>query len=158
PTHEVVQAPAPSGTSTGGASVTIPKPKGPTQVVLPTTHNWVELVYEAFGERLPTGPKDLALLGVRGASLAPAVPAKKEPEGTLEVEAAHGELAHVDFTREAHTQTGYGDLLFCVWTDKTVHHAQHVDVFECDIDASPGHGTLHLPFLLEGKLFHATPG
>ena len=158
PTPEVVQAPASSATSTGGASVTIPKANGPTQVVLATTHNWVELVYEAFGERLPTGPMDLALLGVRGASLAPAVPAKKTPEGTLEAEAAAGELADVDFTREAHKQTGYGDLLFCVWTDKSVHHAQHVDVFECDIDESPGQGTLHLPFLLEGKLFHATPG
>jgi hypothetical protein len=136
----------------------MPRANGGTTVVLPTTHNWVELVYEAFGHHLPTAPRDLALLGVRGASLAPAVPAKKTPEGNLEVEAAAGDLADVDFTREAHEQTGYGDLLFCVWTDKTVHHAQHVDVFECDIDASPGHGTLHLPFLLEGKLFHATPG
>ena len=155
---KIVHAPAPSTTSTGGVSVTLPRANGPTLVVLPTTHNWVELVYEAFGQHLPTGPKDLALLGVRGASLAPAVPAEKKPEGTLEAEAAAGELADVDFTREAHTQTGYGDLLFCVWTDKSVHHAQHVDVFECDIDASPGRGTLHLPFLLEGKLFHATPG
>jgi len=126
--------------------------------VLPTTHNWVQLVYEAFGEHLPTGPNDLALLGVRGASLAPAVPKAKTPEGNLEAEAAAGDVSDVDFTRGPHEATEYGDLLFCVWTDTSVHHAQHVDVFECDIDASAGKGSLHLPFLVEGTLFHATPG
>jgi uncharacterized Zn-binding protein involved in type VI secretion len=154
----VVQAPAPSGSSSGGASVRLPKAAGPTQVVLPTTHNWVELVYEAFGQHIPTGAGELALLGVRGASLAPAVPTAKTPEGNLEAEAAAGDLTAVDFTTRAHVATAYGDLLFCVWTDTSVHHTQHVDVFECTIDDSPGQGTLHLPFLLEGKLFHAEPG
>jgi uncharacterized Zn-binding protein involved in type VI secretion len=153
----VVHAPAPSATSSGGVGLSIPAATGPTQVVLPTAHNWVELVYEAFGQHLPTGPKELALLGVRGASLAPAVPTAKTPEGSLEVEAARGELADVAFTTGAHVATAYSDLLFCVWTDASVHHTQHVDVFECSIDASPGQGELHLPFLLEGKLFHAEP-
>jgi uncharacterized Zn-binding protein involved in type VI secretion len=158
PAPHVVQAPAPSATSSGGASIQIPKATGPTQVVLPTTHNWVELVYEAFGQHIPTSPKDLALLGVRGASLAPAVATAKPPEASLEAEAAAGKLADVDFTTHAHVANAYSDLLFCIWTDTSVHHAQHVDVFECTIDASPGQGTLHLPFLLEGKLFHAEPG
>ena len=32
---------------------------------LTTVHNWVELVYKAFGQTLPTRAKELALLGVR---------------------------------------------------------------------------------------------
>ncbi len=154
----VVHAPAPSASPSGGASVRLLKAAGPTHVVLPTTHNWVELVYEAFGHHLPTGPKQLALLGVRGASLAPAVPTAKSPEDTLEAEAAAGELTDVEFTTRAHVATAYGDLLFCVWTDASVHHTVFVEVFECTIDDSPGQGPLHLPFLLEGKLFHAEPG
>ena len=35
---------------------------------------------------------------------------------------------------------------------------QIVEVFECTIDASPGKGALHLPFLQEGHLFHCKPG
>ena len=153
-----VKAPAPSSTPTGGASVHVPKASGPTTVVVPTTHNWVELVYEAFGQKLPTGKGELALLGVRGASLAPAAPKTKTPESTLEAEAAAGDYNEVDDTADAHSAKAYGDLLFCVWTDTSVHHTQHVDVFECTIDDSRGPGTLRLPFLLEGKLLHATPG
>jgi uncharacterized Zn-binding protein involved in type VI secretion len=155
----VVTAPAPSGTPTSGAGVHVPKASGPTQVVLATTHNWVQLVYEAFGQKMPTGSKELALLGVRGASLAAATPKAKLPEATLEADAGKGDLADVVFTTGTHAASGYGDLLFCAWTDASVHHRQYVEVFECDIDASPGPtGPLHLPFLLEGKLFHARPG
>jgi hypothetical protein len=38
-------------------------------IKLTTVHNWVELVYKAFGQSLPTGAKALALLGVREALL-----------------------------------------------------------------------------------------
>jgi uncharacterized Zn-binding protein involved in type VI secretion len=150
-----VHAPAPAATPSDQHRLHLVRPRGATSVSLPTVHNWVELVYRAFGHGIPHGPRELALLGVREASIEAALP--PVPVDTLEKEADAGDLADVDFTRE-HKAPAYNDLLFCVWTDKTVHHRQHVEVFECTIDASPGQGVLHLPFLLEGQIFHARPG
>lgn len=165
----IVHAPASSGTSPKKHTVHLAKANGGTEVVLPTVHNWVELIYRAFGHHLPTSPGQLALLGVREASLAaapPPAPMPGEPApppeppmsvDELELEARQGDLDEVVFTRE-HKAPTYNDLLFCVWTDKNVHTAQHVEVFECTIDAHPGRGPLRLPFLLEGQVFHAKPG
>lgn len=154
----VVHAPAPSGTTTDNQpGVHLPSPTGTTHVKLATVHNYVELIYRAFGHHMPTGPREVALLGIREASLRAAVPGTHLTRDQLEKDAAAGDLEDVSFTRE-HRAPAYNDLLICVWTDKNVHSKQHVDVFECSIDTSPGHGLLHLPFLVEGQVFHATPG
>ncbi|HVY46643.1 MAG TPA: CHAP domain-containing protein [Minicystis sp.] len=153
-THTVVHAPAPGATAPAQQSTHLVRPSGSATVQLTTVHNWVELVYRAFGHDLPTGQLDLALLGVREASLAGA--AKKVD--TLEKEAGWGDVGEVDYTRE-HKAPAYNDLLFCAYTDKHVKTRQIVEVFECTVDASPGkHGHLHLPALVEGHLYHATPG
>jgi uncharacterized Zn-binding protein involved in type VI secretion len=150
-----VHAPAPASTPSEHNLVHLVRPNGGTTVRLPTVHNWIELVYRAFGHGVSHAPRELTLLGVREASLEGAKP--HVPVDTLEKEADAGDLADLDFTRE-HKAPAYNDLLFCLWTDKNVHSRQHVEVFECTIDASPGKGLLHLPFLLEGHLFHARPG
>jgi uncharacterized Zn-binding protein involved in type VI secretion len=153
----IIHAPAPAASAPAQKSIPLVQPPSAATVKLTTVHNWVELVYRAFGHHLPTGPMELALLGVREASLRAAAPGAHLSVDTLEKDADAGDLADVSFTRE-HRAPAYNDLLFCVWTDKTVHHRQHVEVFECTIDASPAPGLLHLPFLLEGQIFHAKPG
>ncbi len=151
-----IEAPAPAETPNGGGSVPIPAPDGTADVRLTTVHNWVELIFEAFGQRLPTRPGRLALLGVREASLRAALPETTVEEA--EKDAATGNLEEVTFTREKRASPTYNDLLIAVWTDTKVNTRQHVEVFECTIDAHPGEGELRLPFLLEGKVFHAKPG
>lgn len=151
-----VEAPVPPVTPNAGSSVPLPDPNGTAEVRLTTVHNWVELIFKAFGHKLPTRPGRLALLGVREASLRGVDPAATVDE--VEKDAAKGDLDEVTFTREKRADPTYNDLLICVWTDTKVHTRQHVEVFECTIDAHPGDGTLRLPFLLEGKVFHARPG
>jgi hypothetical protein len=157
PASKIVHTPAPGGTSTAQQSVHLVRPNGGTTAVKFTTvHNWVELVYEAFGHKIPTGQLELALLGVREASLAAAAgtaPARDD----LEKEAGWGDVNEVSYTRE-HKAPAYNDLLFCAYTDKHVKTKQIVEAFECTIDASPSKGPLHLPFLQEAELYHCKPG
>ncbi len=154
-----VVAPAPASTPTPDPGVHVTRPNGGTTVVVPTVHNWVELVYRAFGHKVLVGPNQLTLLGVREASLGPHNPsAKPKSAEDLEKLVSSGELGQVDFIREKKTPT-YNDLLFVVWADKSPSHKQHVEVYECTIDASPStNGHLHLPALKEGQLLHGTPG
>ena len=154
---KIIQAPVPPGTPGDSQSVHLLKADGEATVQLVTVHNWIELVYRAFGYRMPEKKKQLALLGMREASLAPADPDDDLDVEDLEEAADDGDLDEVSFTRERKAPT-YNDLLFCAWTDRSVQARQHVEVFECSIDASPGRGLLRLPFLREGKVFHARPG
>jgi uncharacterized Zn-binding protein involved in type VI secretion len=153
----LVQAPIPPGTPADQQTLHLVRAKGEASVQLVTVHNWIELVYRAFGHGLPHGKKELALLGMREASLACAIAGEHPGVDDLEKAADAGDLEEVRFTRE-HKAPSYNDLLFCAWTDKAAHAHQHVEVFECTVDAGPGQGLLRLPFLTEGKVLHARPG
>lgn len=86
----------------------------------PTIHNWVELVYGAFGHAFPTEVNKLALLGLRtGRSLPTHVPGtprdnRPKPPGLVE----------------------YGDQLFAAFTRQDLRDEQNVEVFECVIDVT----------------------
>jgi uncharacterized Zn-binding protein involved in type VI secretion len=163
-TH-AVHAPAPAATPADKHEVHIVRPSTPNaHVQLTTVHNWAELVFKACGYTMPTGATEIAILGVREASLS-----GKGGEDTLEAEAAAGETDKVTFTREerdasfsksaasAHATT-WNDLLFIAYTDSTPAKAQHVEVFECTIDAGAFENAAGLPVTLEGKLYSARPG
>jgi uncharacterized Zn-binding protein involved in type VI secretion len=152
-----VHAPGPSGTSSSQQTVNVPATNGgSTAVQYTTVHNWMQLVYHAFGHNLPTEDHHMALLGVREASLSGPGRSSEAHVEKLESEAAHGDVAHVSFTREKRAQS-YNDLLFAAYADRHVKTKQVVDVYECTIDASPSHGKLELPYILEGHMLHATP-
>ena len=151
-----VHAPGPSGTSSSQQTVNVPASNGgSTAVQYTTVHNWMQLVYHAFGHNLPTEDHQLALLGVREASLSG--PGRSSEAHVEKLESRrHGDVAHVSFTREKRAQS-YNDLLFAAYADRHVKTKQVVDVYECTIDASPSHGKLELPYILEGHMLHATP-
>ncbi len=129
-----------------------------------TVHNYVELIFKAFGNTMPTGATEIAILGVREASLS-----GKGGEDKLEAELAAGDTKDATETREtrdavfssntssAHATT-WNDLLFVAYTTKTPEHSQSVEVFECTIDAGDVESSLGIPVTLEGKLYGATPG
>jgi len=159
PGQRVVHAPSPSGTPGAQSQVTVVRPNTATaRVQLTTVHNWVELVYKAFGHALPTGTNEVALLGVREATLG--------GRGSLddrEESAAGGDTSKVTFKRETRAAemkvaTTWNDLLFVVWTDNDVKHTQHVEVYECTIDPGKGTNPAGMPYLLEGKQYLCRPG
>lgn len=134
----------------------------------PTVHNWMQLVYGAFGHELPTGPNDVALLGLRGASLA--APAQKDASGKVVKKAAPAttpaeitrleegvEGGNVEMTHAvpALSTSTYGDLLFLAHSQQSLNQKQLVDAFECIISVTPLNGPARLPDLLEGKQFFA---
>ena len=151
------------------APIPMPRPRPEhltTSIQLTTVHNWVELVYQAFGQVLPTAAKEVAILGVREASIA-GVGTASETGGTeLEDLAATGSTDQVSYTQSTRTgsmtdaPTTYDDLLFVVYTDSDAAHTQHVDVYRCSIDPGAGESdpATKLPFLLEGKLYKGYPG
>lgn len=132
---------------------------------LTTVHNWVELVYKAFGPTLPTGVKELALLGVREAS----IEGRKSNSDAFK-DYNEGDAAKADYSKGSRknpkdpdkplTQksSNWNDLLFAVWTDSEKEDSQGVDVYQCAIDPqgadSKAGGT---PYLLEGKLYKGYP-
>jgi len=165
PDTHVVHAPVSPGTASDNHQAQIVRPTQPTaNVQITTVHNYVELVYKAFGYTLPTAATELAILGVREASLS-----GKGGEDTLEAEMAAGQTDKVSETREtrdatfskdktsAHATT-WNDLLFVTFTPSTPDKVQHVEVFECTIDAGSYESNLGLPITLEGKLYGAHPG
>ena len=122
-------------------------------VSLTTVHNWVELVYKAFGQTLPTGAKELALLGVREVVLS------GRGDGR-ETAAAEGTA---DFSKVQRVSTRslseWDDLLFAVWTDSEQEDSQGVDVYQCAIDPKTfGQGADSTPYVLEGILYRGYPG
>ncbi len=159
PVTHVVHAPAPPATPPAQHEVHLVRPTTPTaQVTLTTVHNWVELVFRAFGQTLPTAATEIAILGVREASLS-----GKGSVNDLEAEAGEGHADKVTFTTEARDAnfahaTTWNDLLFIAYTDSTPAKAQHVEVFECTIDAGEGESALGVPVTLEGKLYSGRPG
>lgn len=160
----------PAGNNTppgqGSTEVTVPRPTSDTvNVQLTTVHNWVELVFQAFGQTLPTAAKQVAILGVREASIAANAGTPRRASATdIENLAGSGTTDQVDFTQgtrtaEMSTATVWDDLLFVVYTDDDAAHTQHVDVYQASID--PGRAdsaAVKLPFLLEGKLYKGYPG
>lgn len=150
PGQQAVHAPAPSATPGSEGQITVARPNtATTRVQLTTVHNWVELVYKAFGHTLPTEAKKVALLGVREASL-----------GGSEADAAAGRTTQTAGTRAAamSTATTYNDLLYVVWTDDDAASTQKVEVFECTIDPGRTASALGTPYLLEGKEYLCKPG
>ncbi len=159
PDSQVVHAPSPPATPPDQQEVHLVKPTTPSaKVVLTTVHNWVELVYQAFGQTMPTAATEIAILGVRSASLS-----GKGSMDTLEAEAADGETDKETTTRGTRDANfahdpGWNDLLFIASTDSTPAKTQLVDVFECTIDAGIVQSSLGIPITLEGKLYGAHPG
>jgi uncharacterized Zn-binding protein involved in type VI secretion len=158
--EHVVHAPAPSATPHEDNQIAIVRPKTDSvAITMSTVHNWVDLVYQAFGFSIPTGATELALLGVREASLA-----GKGDLDALEADAGAGKTDKVAFTSEARAAslakapTTWNDLLFCVYTDSDVKKTQRVEVFECTIDAGEAESPIGLPITLEGKLYGGYPG
>ena len=167
-TH-VVHAPSPPATPPATNEVHIVKPTTPNAAVqLTTVHNWVELVFRAFGQTLPTAANEIAILGVREASLSNVAKGKLTVE-QLEAAEAAGQTDKVETTREtrdadfstsassAH-HTTWNDLLFIAYTDSTPAKSQHVEVFECTIDAGGLEAGKAMPITLEGKLYSGYPG
>jgi hypothetical protein len=156
---QVVHAPSPPATPPDQQEVHLVKPTTPTaKVVLTTVHNWVELVFQAFGQTMPTAATEIAILGVRGASLT-----GKGGMDQLEAEAGDGETdkeTTTRLTRDANFahDPGWNDLIFIASTDSTPARTQHVDVFECTIDAGVVQSKLGIPITLEGKLYGGHPG
>jgi uncharacterized Zn-binding protein involved in type VI secretion len=159
PATHVVHAPAPPATPPAQQEVHIVRPTTATaQVTLTTVHNWVELVFRAFKQTMPTAATEIAILGVREASLSGKGNVEK-----LEAEAGAGHTDKVTFTTEARDgnfahATTWNDLLFIAYTDSTPQKAQHVEVFECTIDAGQCESPLGTPMTLEGKLYSGRPG
>jgi hypothetical protein len=139
--------------------VTIVKPTTPTATVkLTTVHNWVETVFAAFGQTMPTGATELAILGVRQASLS-----GKGTMEQLEAAAGAGQSDKETTTRltrddDFADDPGWNDLLFVAYTDSTPAKTQHVEVFECTIDAGIAENPNGVPITLEGKLYKLLPG
>jgi len=159
PVTHVVHAPAPPATPPTTQEVHIVRPATATaQVTLTTVHNWEELIFRAFNQTMPTAATEIAILGVREASLS-----GKGTVDQLEVAAGEGKTDKVNFTTEtrdanfAHATT-WNDLLFIAYTDSTPARAQHVEVFECTIDAGAVESALGTPVTLEGKLYSGRPG
>ena len=159
PVQHVVHAPSPPATPPAKQEVHIVRPATPTaQVTLTTVHNWVELVFRAFNQTMPTAATEIAILGVREASLS-----GRGTVAQLEAAAGAGQTDKVTFTTEARDAnfahaTTWNDLLFIAYTDSTPSRAQHVEVFECTIDAGAGDNPIGVPISLEGKLYSGRPG
>jgi hypothetical protein len=118
----------------------------------------VETVFAAFGQTMPTGATELAILGVRQASLS-----GKGTMEQLEAAAGAGQADKVTFTRSTRDDNfaddpGWNDLLFVAYTDSTPEKTQHVEVFECTIDAGIVESPLGVPITLEGRLYSGRPG
>lgn len=140
-------------------------------IVVPTVHNWVERVYQAFGYTLPTGADEIALLAVREAGIH-TTKKKKTKKGEASISPAEAEEDAVQdgvgdtrldpTTREAdmkaHT-TVYDDLLFCVWTTKGPTRVQMAEVFRCTVDAGKrDKDALAMAIQCEGHLYQCQPG
>lgn len=159
PGTHVVHAPSPPATPPATQEVHLVRPTtSSAQVTLATVHNWVELVFRAFKQTLPTAATEIAILGVREASLS-----GKGTTDQLEAQAGAGHTDNVNFTTEARDAnfahaTTWNDLLFIAYTDSTPQKAQHIEVFECTIDAGECDNPAGTPILLEGKLYSGRPG
>jgi uncharacterized Zn-binding protein involved in type VI secretion len=157
----LVHAPAPPSTPPAQQEAHIVKPTtARAEVRLTTVHNWVETVFAAFGQTMPTGATELAILGVREASLGGAA---KQSMVALEDAAGAGKTDQVNFTRSTRDANfaddpGWNDLLFVTYTDSTPAKTQHVDVYECTIDAGICENANGVPITLEGKLYGGIPG
>lgn len=165
--QHVVHAPAPNNTPPGRGTneVTVPRAQSNNiSVQLTTVHNWVELVYRAFNQQLPTAAREVAILGVREASIAGRGGSARTTGEALENQAAQGNTNNVEFTRGTRTAemsraaTAWDDLLFVAWTANDAARTQHVDVYQCTIDPGQSESSLGTPYLLEGKLYHGYPG
>jgi len=165
----VTHAPSPNYTppGRGTSEINIPRAESDTVTVqLTTLHNWMELVYKAFGFKMPTGPRELALLGVREASIRGIGASADTKSVELEAKAEEGDLDDVEFTRVERaaevtrggpTETKWDDLLFAAWTDTDAAKTQHVDVYQCTIDSSLPANSAGIPHVLEGKLYKCYP-
>ncbi len=165
PDTHIVHAPVSPGTPADSHEAHIVRPTTPNATVqITTVHNWVELVFKACGQTMPTGATEIAILGVREASLS-----GKGGVDALEAAAAAGQTDKETTTREqrdatfssstaSKDATTWNDLLFVAFTTSTPDHAQHVEVFECTIDAGDIESSLGMPITLEGKLYGGQPG
>ncbi len=127
--------------------------------VVPTLHNYVELVYRLFGAPFPAAANRVALLGVReafltsgagreGVSSPPGEIAKLETRSESDLEMAP-ETRAADATL---TPTTYNDLLHAVWTPNVAAHEQSYATLQCTLDKSPldDSGGAGGPILCEG--------
>ncbi len=176
--QNVVTPPVPrQGGHTNGAAMGTSDGRA-RRVVEHSVYNWVELVYQAFGQTIPSDPHKVALLGVReetfsdgaGAS-AEQMTAKEAAAGDTTggaVQGLHADARVADrFDRDKkgnalRTKTAsrvtFNDMLYMVWTEQGAQHDQHVQAFRCTID--PGFNeedTTGTPLLCEGLLYKARP-
>lgn len=123
-----------------------------------TAYNWVELVYEAFGRKLPKEANAVALLCIREARVGGSGDHKAREQaaanrtdvaplqGSADRQAtspAAGSTYSVQRTANT-SNVSFDDLLYLVWTDSTAEKKQCAEVFRCTAD--PGmrgarHGT-----------------
>lgn len=149
--------------------------QGPQEHVIwvPTLHNWVEQVYTDLGHVLPTASGELALLGVREATIVTSrtvpTPARRgKPAGRgpdtdpnrRDVDAVADGVGETTFEPTARDSTRgwkqnvFNDLLFCVWTEGVgPTERQMVEVYVCTVDPSFCEDVNGLPFLLEGHRY-----
>ncbi|HEX4403429.1 MAG TPA: PAAR domain-containing protein [Polyangia bacterium] len=136
--------------------VHIAKADQPKAVVrLTTAYNWMELVYKAFNETMPTGANQVALLGVREGVLNGGQRRTRDDDfathndAVIEKQQSKGATNH---------QTQYDDLIFLAVAPKDVTQVQRVEAYECSIDPGNVESTAAgIPLLLEGKAYHCRP-
>ncbi|MCA9516618.1 MAG: hypothetical protein KC635_16870, partial [Myxococcales bacterium] len=126
-----------------------------TDVTFPTVHNWVEMVYRAFRQAFPTGPNELALLGVRESSRTAGANQDEDSYTRNARPADRGPFT----ASKGDTTTTFNDLLFMVWAETTPEEGTSAIVYPCTIDPSiESSGTTGSPYLLEGKLYKCFQG
>ena len=180
--HDVVTPPAQKGGKTNGSFQGAPDSKK-RKVVEHSVYNWVELVYQAFGREVPSGPKKVALLGVRestfadgGGADADAMTKKEKAAGNAvgetdaitsvqDLRAVSRDADRFERDKKGNVLTDKGsstvkfnDMLYMVWTNEGQSLDQHVEVFRCTID--PGFNedsTTGTPLLLEGYPYKVKP-
>ncbi|MBL8602272.1 MAG: hypothetical protein JNK72_10160 [Myxococcales bacterium] len=150
----------------------------PRKVRQASVHNWVELVYKAFGRELPTKAKEVALLVVRearfsGGGTAADVANNEESAGyggeggaispttrsadRFETKYGKNKKGKVVALGTTPTVT-FNDLVYCVWTDEDAAKLQRAEVYRCTVD--PGgneESTSGTPYQLEGHHYKAYP-
>ncbi len=176
--QNVVTPPVPpKGGHTNGAAMGTSDGRA-RRVVEHSVYNWVELVYQAFGQTIPSDPRKVALLGVREETFSDGAGASAEQMTAKEVAAGdttggavqglHADARSTDrfehdkkgnvLRSKAASKVTFNDMLYLVWTEQGAQHDQHVQAFRCTID--PGFNeddTSGTPLLCEGLLYKARP-
>ena len=140
--QNVVTPPVPSkGGHTNGAAMGTSDGRA-RRVVEHSVYNWVELVYQAFGQTIPSDPRKVALLGVReetfsdgGGASAEQMTAKEVAAGDTTggaVQGLHADARGTDrfdhdkkgnvLRSKAASKVTFNDMLYLVWTEQGAQH------------------------------------